>query len=172
MSIKALKAHLVTKPEKQLLQEIVKLYQQFSVVRDFYDSQISTEGANDVLSKYKKIIRDEFLPKHGFGDARLSVARKAVMDFKKLNGLNIHLVDLAIYYVETGIKFTNMYGDINEPFYNSMESMFAQSMKWMKQLNVESQFQQRAAKICHDTDGIGWGFDDGLCEIYSDYFDD
>lgn len=54
MSIKALKAHLVTKPEKQLLQEIVKLYQQFSVVRDFYDSQISTEGANDVLSKYKK----------------------------------------------------------------------------------------------------------------------
>lgn len=74
MSIKALKAHLVTKPEKQLLQEIVKLYQQFSVVRDFYDSQISTEGANDVLSKYKKIIRDEFLPKHGFGDARLSAA--------------------------------------------------------------------------------------------------
>ena len=56
MSIKALKAHLVTKPEKQMLQEIVKLYQQFSVVRDFYDSQISTEGANDVLSKYKKII--------------------------------------------------------------------------------------------------------------------
>ncbi|MGL5158041.1 MAG: DUF6155 family protein, partial [Acinetobacter junii] len=67
MSIKALKAHLVTKPEKQLLQEIVKLYQQFSVVRDFYDSQISAEGANDVLSKYKKIIQDEFLPKHGFG---------------------------------------------------------------------------------------------------------
>ena len=114
----------------------------------------------------------KFLPKHGFGDARLSVARKAVMDFKKLNGLNIHLVDLAIYYVETGVKFTNMYGDINEPFYNSMESMFAQAMKWMKQLNVESQFQQRAAKICHDTDNIGWGFHDGLCEIYSDYFDD
>ena len=42
MSIKALKAHLATKPEKQLLQEIVKLYQQFSVVRDFYDLQIST----------------------------------------------------------------------------------------------------------------------------------
>ena len=56
MSIKALKAHLVTKPEKELLQEIVKLYQQFSVVRDFYDSQISAEGANDVLSKYKKIL--------------------------------------------------------------------------------------------------------------------
>ena len=64
MSIKALKTHLVTKPEKELLQEIVKLYQQFSVVRDFYDSQISAEGANDVLSKYKKIIQDEFLPKH------------------------------------------------------------------------------------------------------------
>ena len=49
MSIKALKAHLVTKSEKELLQEIVKLYQQLSVVRDFYDSQISAEGANAVL---------------------------------------------------------------------------------------------------------------------------
>ena len=62
MSIKALKAYLVTKSEKELLQEIVKLYQQFSVVRDFYDSQISAEGANDVLSKYKKIIRMNFCP--------------------------------------------------------------------------------------------------------------
>ena len=172
MSIKALKAHLATKPEKQLLQEIVKLYQQFSVVRDFYDLQISTEGANEVLTKHKLIIKDEFLPKRGFGDGRLAVARKSVMDYKKLVGISETLVDLAFYYVEIGVQYTNTYGDIDEPFYNSMESMFAQAMKWMKQLNVESQFQQRAAKICHDTDNIGWGFHDGLCEIYSDYFDD
>jgi len=94
------------------------------------------------------------------------------MDYKKLVGISETLVDLAFYYVEIGVQYTNTYGDIDEPFYNSMESMFAQAMKWMKQLNVESQFQQRAAKICHDTDGIGWGFHDGLCETYSDYFGD
>ncbi len=44
MSIKALKAHLVTKSEKELLQEIVKLYQQFSVVRDFYPNSRKTSG--------------------------------------------------------------------------------------------------------------------------------
>jgi hypothetical protein len=52
------------------------------------------------------------------------------MDFKKLNGLNEYLIDLAFFYVEIGIEFSNTYGGIDEAFYG-MESMFA--MKWMQQ---------------------------------------
>jgi hypothetical protein len=37
------------------------------------------------LEKYKAIIKKEFFPARGFGEARLSVARKAVMDYKKLS---------------------------------------------------------------------------------------
>ncbi len=172
MSIQKLKAYLANKSEKELTREIIDLYQQFSGVKDFYNLRMSAEDANDIVAKHKTIIKDEFLPKRGFGDARLSVARKSVMDFKKLVGVHESLVDLALYYVEVGVQYTNTYGDINEPFYNSMESMFAQALKWMKQLNVAHQFQQRAAKICQDTDGMGWGFHDGLCETYADYFDE
>ena len=171
MTIQKLKAHLANKSQKELAREIVDLYQQFSVVKDFYMLQMSEDGANDILAKHRMIIKDEFLPRRSFGNARLSVARKAVMDFKKLSGINTHLIDLALYYVEVGVQYTNTYGDINEPFYNSMESMFTQAMKWMKQLKISDQFQQRAEQICEDTDGIGWGFHDRLCEIYSDYFD-
>ena len=172
MSIQKLKAHLANKSEKELTREIIDLYQQFSVVKDFYNLQLSAHEAYDIIAKHKMIIQNEFLPKRGFGDARLSVARKSVMDFKKLVGVHENLVDLALYYVEIGVQYTNAYGDIDEPFYNSMESMFTQAMKWMKQLDIAYQFQPRAAKICHDTEGIGWGFYDELCETYSNYFDE
>jgi len=31
-----------------------------------------------------------------------------------------------LHYVETGTEFTNTYGDIDEPFYNSLISMLNQ----------------------------------------------
>ena len=96
MSIQKLKAYLANKSEKELTREITDLYQQFSGVKDFYNLQMSAEGANDILAKHKTIIKDQFLPKRGFGDARLSVARKSVMDFKKLVGVHENLVDLAL----------------------------------------------------------------------------
>ena len=112
MSIQKLKAYLANKSEKELTREITDLYQQFSGVKDFYNLQMSAEGANDILAKHKTIIKDQFLPKRGFGDARLSVARKSVMDFKKSVGVHENLVDLALYYVEVGVQYTNTYGSL------------------------------------------------------------
>ncbi len=172
MSIQKLKVILSQKTEKELVTEIAGLYKRFSVVKDYYDAQISSESLTDVLKKYKSIILNEFLPKHGFGDAKLSVARKVVMDYKKLIGISESLVDLAIYYVEVGVLFTNQFGDIDEAFYNSMESMYLQALKWMKELGLQAHFQQRAKAICNDTYGIGWGFHDGLCETYSNFFEE
>lgn len=172
MSIVKLKAHLAQKSQKELIKELVELYQKFSAVKDFYELQLNPLGQDDILGKHKKIILDEFLPRRGEAEARLSVARKSVMDFKKLAGINESLVDIAFYYVEVGVKYTNMYGDINEAFYNSMESMFLQALKWMKQLKLFLHFQQRADAICKATVNIGWGFHDELCESYYQFFDE
>jgi len=171
MGIRDLKSFLSSKTEKELIEEISGLYRHFKNVRDFYDVQLSQDHAVDLLKQHKKILKDEFLPQRGFGDARLSVARKTVMDYKKIVGLNENLADLALYYVEIGVQYTNTYGDIDEPFYNSMETMFEQALKWMKQLNLLASFQSRAEKICAETENIGWGFHDMLGQIYSDYFD-
>jgi hypothetical protein len=55
---------------------------------------------------------------------RGSVARKAVSDYKKVSASKFGLADVMLYYVEMGVQFTNAYGDIDEAFYNSMESMY------------------------------------------------
>lgn len=75
-----------------------------------------------------------------------------------------------IYYVEMGVKFTNAYGDIEEPFYNSMESMYLNAAKFIVRHELQSLFQERCQELVTETRGIGWGFHDMLSEIYEEHF--
>ena len=76
-----------------------------------------------------------------------------------------------LYYVECGVRFTNDFGDIDENFYISMEKMFDQTLALLKKEDILDQFNDRASKILTDTDGMGWGFFDSLCEIYYNYYE-
>lgn len=74
------------------------------------------------------------------------------------------------YYVEQGVKYTLEYGDIDEPFYNSMESMYYNALELIKKDCLFDQFSSRCQKIVSDTLGIGWGFHDALEDLYKVYF--
>lgn len=112
-----------------------------------------------------------FFQKRGFGKLRLSNAKKAISDFKKICFNEDKLLDLMIFYVEMGVEFTNQYGDIDERFYNSIESMYESVMKKINDKNDRAlflKFRDRLLSIVDNTDGIGWGFHDALCGIYYD----
>ena len=74
-----------------------------------------------------------------------------------------------IFYVEIGVKFTNCYGDIDEPSYLSMESMYEKVVKFIISTKLEGMFKQRCLEIVNDTAGMGWGFHDQLSAIYHEY---
>lgn len=59
----------------------------------------------------------------------MSVAKKAIRDFKKISGKPLYIIDIMLHYVDQGVNFTEQYGDIGEPFYNSMEKMFEEAIK-------------------------------------------
>ena len=48
-----------------------------------------------------------------------------------------------LYYVEMGVQFTNAYGDIDEAFYNSMESMYERAVKYIAQHGMCGHFEER-----------------------------
>lgn len=73
-------------------------------------------------------------------------------------------------YVESGVYCTNEFGDIDEPFYNSMESMYESALKYLVQEDLLHEFQNRAEDIVTKTSGCGWGFHDGLNDLYHDYY--
>lgn len=76
------------------------------------------------LKKYRDKVYEAFYPKRRF-DYNLKQGKQAISDFKKLAPSAESLVDLMLFYVETGIEFTNDFGDINEVCYSSLESTFA-----------------------------------------------
>lgn len=163
--------HLKSLSTEQLIEEIKKLHKLYPDVREYYQAQLSENGEEELLKKYKKIIKDEFLPNRGWGgDAKLSIARKAVSDFTKLSKSNRNVADIMIYYVEIGVEYTNAFGDINEPFYASMERMYEKAAEYVLGYRIEYLFMSRFEKIVKDTENIGWGFNDNLREMFWEFF--
>ncbi len=82
------------------------------------------------------------------------------------------LADLMLFYVETGVQFTNDFGDINETFYSSIESTYLAVLKLIRNEGLLDKFSDRARKVVNDTIDIGWGFHDDLFDVYYQFYDD
>jgi len=165
-----LKQHLKSLSKDQLIKEIQTLSTKFLQVKQYYELRIKENTSNEILAVYKKRIKEEFFPTHGFGDGRLSVARKPIQEYKKIATDQLEIIDLMLYYVEIGVKYTRAYGDINEQFYNSMENMYENALGLIQQTNMHNDFYNRCKKIVTDTEGIGWGFYDNLSALFKTYF--
>ena len=173
MSLKLLRQHLRKKEQKELIDEIADLYRKFDSVKSYYQASVFNDDQG-VLEKYKQIIEYEFFPKsiHAEPPCRISVAKKAIADYKKLSCSDVNLVDIMLFYVECGVSFTNDYGDIDERFYNSMASVYVNACIFIHKNNLESRFQPRALTIVTDTSDCGWGFHDDLRDSYDQFFSD
>jgi len=172
MKINELKINLKESTKEELVKDIVDLFKKSEFVNDYYCSKYSDEGDISLLVKHKDIIENEFFPVNGFGDARLSVAKKSITEYKKINSNKKHIAELMVFYVENGVKYTNCYGDINEQFYLSMESMYGRALKFITDNKLEDEFRSRCKNIVMDTQGMGWGFHDQLCDTYYSYIDE
>jgi Family of unknown function (DUF6155) len=166
ITLNQLKQYLKTTSQEESNADITELFKRFPAVKEYYQIKLYPQAEKEVLAKYKKTVEDEFFPARGFGKARLSIAKKAISDYRKVCDNEIDTIDIMLFYVEQGIKFTLAYGDIDEAFYASMEGMYEKAVSAMTELNVKDIFDQRSRKIVTDTSGIGWGFHDTLSEIF------
>lgn len=165
LNINHLKQYLKNRSQMELIDDITEMFKKFQSVKDYYQIQIYPEDEKEIADKCKKIISDEFFPSRGLGKARLSVAKKAISEYKKLCTSDVALIDIMLFYVEQGVKFTNTYGDIDESFYISMEGMYEQALGAINP-ELKDIFRERCRKIKLDASGLGWGFEDALCEAY------
>jgi len=168
IKLNELKKELKGLNEKELTQLIVELYKMNTDAEQLLSIKFLGDEASEALFlKSKKQISDEFFPDRGDGKLRLKEAKKSISNFKKMtNDLN-RTVDLMLYYVEIGTEFTNTYGDIDERFYTSMESMFEKVVnECIKNEDLYVLFKDRMYTVVEDTDGIGWGYHDTLSYLY------
>lgn len=170
-SVRELRQHLGAKAPNELIDEIVALYKQFEAVQEFYTLRLNGTYGQELLDRYKGIITREFFQGRGPGPGRIAVARRAVMDYKKLVSAPEGLAEIMVHCVEMGVAYTRQYSDISAPFYASMESMYVGAIKHIQEHGLQDQFLERCKQIMRGTDGIGWGFNDTMVEIYYSYFE-
>jgi len=167
ITLTELKKHLRKKSDVELVEEIADLYKKFDSVKEYYRASFFNDD-EVVLQKYKDVITEEFFPRslHADPKARLSVARKAVRDYKKVSCSDAGYAEIMLHYVEVGIEFANTYGDIDSPFYSSMATMYFDTANFIHTHKMVDQFQERLYKMVNDTQDFGWGFHDSLAETY------
>jgi hypothetical protein len=171
LTAKQLEKHLNARSHDDLVIDILELFKRLDAAKDFYQLRLSSAPDEEVLERYKAQIKKEFFPARGFGRGRISIAKKPVSDYAKVSYSAVGQADMMLYYVEMGVEYTNAYGDIDEPFYNSMESMYERACKWIAKHGLLDEFSGRCLKIVWDTGNIGWGFHDTLGEIYHKYIE-
>ncbi|MBM7691304.1 hypothetical protein JOC77_000709 [Peribacillus deserti] len=168
LKLNELKKELKALDHKELIQLITEIYKVNKDVQHFLSNKfLGEEAINDLYKKTKKKVKDEFFPERGFGKLRLGEAKNAISNFKKLSSDELKTLDLMILYVELGTEFTNAYGDINMKFYDSMVSMFDKVViECHKNEKVLNSFKSRLYTIVQESEGIGWGYHEVLCDIY------
>lgn len=170
MGLTELKKELQKLDKAKLIELIADMYKKNKSVKEYLDFYVDP-NEKELFNTYRTKVIEAFYPKRG-DSLKLKDGKKAISDFKKFEPSPELIADLILVYVETGIRFTNDYGDIDEGFYSSLESAYSDALSLMKKVSVLDKFKARAEKAVRDTNGIGWGFHHYLREVYSEFYDE
>jgi hypothetical protein len=165
----SLKSDLAKLDKKALIEIIADLGKKNKAVQEYLSFYFKPDE-DGLFEKYKTKVYEAFFTKRGYG-YNLKQGKQAISDFKKLGPSEDLVADLMLFYVETGVEFTNDFGDIDATFYSSLESTFSAALKIMKKEDVLDKFKDRAARILKDTRNIGWGFHDVLCDTFYQFYE-
>jgi hypothetical protein len=164
----AVRQQLATWDKPALLALVKDLYEAAAENRDFIHARSKAgEWGGEALEKYRGKIVEQFFPARGFGKLKLGEARKAIRDYRKATGNLPGTAELLMTYVENGARFTHEFGDIDERFYSSLESVLEELAALLRgeARGMYPQFSDRLARVEQMTDGIGWGFHDFVGDV-------
>ncbi|HEV8367182.1 MAG TPA: hypothetical protein VGQ39_04450 [Pyrinomonadaceae bacterium] len=164
----ALRCHLATWDQPALLALVKDLYETADGNRDFIRARcLAAESGGEILEKYRRKIVEQFYPSRGEAKLKLGDARKAIKDYRKATGNLAGTAELLMTYVEQGAEFTHDYGDIDERFYNSVESALDElaNLLLREAPGVYPQLSERLARVERITGNIGWGFHDYIGDV-------
>jgi hypothetical protein len=163
-----IKAALGSLDKPELIALLKDLFDRSTESRAFLSACFLANGVPDaIVDKYRKRIVEQFFPKRGQGKLDLRVARRTIRDYRKATSDLAGTIDLMLTYVESGTEFTNQFGDINEAFYNSLESVLDEMVSLLRTAEgaaLYPRFQDRVNRLARIAGGIGWGYGDHVAE--------
>lgn len=158
--------------QNELISLIGELYRLNNENKHFINARCS-ETCEEAIKPYRLLVQKFISPDIRYGNERIekAKARKSISDYWKATRDDNGKIDLMLHYVECGTQFTLTYGDIDEPFYNSLASMFQQTIVEIKKLplnKITENFIHRLNDIVHAAKNIGWGYGDEVNELFDE----
>lgn len=169
MSKLHLKKLLVTMDKSEIISLVLEMYDTKKEIKEYLDYYV-TPNEKEKFEKYKKIIQAEYSLTTHFPKTRLSVAKKAISDFSKLNPSPELEAELMIFLVECGCQFTYNYGDMSEGFYDGMYNNFVKALKFMKKNSLLKIFRPNVERCVKWASPCGYGFADDIASIFYEYY--
>ncbi len=170
MGLNEVKKELNRLSKEKLIKLIADLYKKNKSVKEYLDFY-SNPDEKEQIKKYRDKVFEAFYPTRG-SKLDLRKGKQTISDFKKLGTSQELLAELMLFFVETGVAYTNDFGDINENFYVSLEKTFVQALTLLEKENILDKFAERANKVEEESYGIGWGFYDYISEVFYDFYPD
>lgn len=104
---------------------------------------------------------------------RLTDARKAIRDYRKVTGDVQGTIDLLLSFVETGTDFTREYGGIDSRFYNSLTSALNEIDELLGGGGdpLYANFRDRLWAVADASRQIGWGYGDYVNDVVAELDD-
>lgn len=154
--------------------ELIELLQTLSLqnpaVENFLAMKFDPNRPEPDFEQYKRVVSEEFFPDRGYGDSCPAVAYRMLQRVEAEANSPSQVLDFLFFCIETGIQYTNDYGDINEEFYIAFEDLFERAAKLAIARGLSSQYREQSQAIVDSTSDIGWGFHDELSSIFEKYF--
>ena len=124
-----------------------------------------------LLEKCRQRIEENFFAEDEWGTPQLPnmlVAARPIANYRQTTGDVLGTLELMLTFVETGTRFTNQYGDIDEPFYEGLELMLADFRDLLlanPNLYAETDLAQRLISLGRKAGSLGWGYGDTVTEV-------
>ncbi|MDZ7692121.1 MAG: DUF6155 family protein [Balneolaceae bacterium] len=166
-SIKTLIKDLEPDELREVILELCKLEPKNKQFLQLYLQSSDAVDIKSIVNEAKKKIHGHFYGRSMFPKVDLSNARKTVSEYSKvLKEYPSQIADLKLYYVEIGTELTNEFGDINEGFYSSLESMFESFCNQIKKHPIYfKKFEDRIYELQIACQNIGWGYGDVIDDL-------
>lgn len=176
LTLAQLKKSLADLDSKQLTDLICTLYKENDPAKKMLNLRFQDPSYEETLfEEYKEKMDKIIHPRRGPLDVdfKAGALRSLISEFKKLHPSIQNILKLQMFFVSGALEFTIEYGDIDEPFYDSLCSMYetvATTLKKQNDLKLFQYFQPELEEDIQIARNFGWGVEDYLEEVYQDLF--
>ncbi|MEO6883847.1 MAG: DUF6155 family protein [Bacteroidia bacterium] len=167
---KALLKHLQKSDKEDIIQEIIRLFDRFKNVQEFYKAELS-EDENPILEIYKKRITNAYSSAHPSERRTNMNVNKLIRDFKKTTIYADDLTSLLLHRVACGIDAFSRDNKRSETFYKCIVSSFKEAIETINANENWNKYEQYLEQLIEKSASGKFAVSERLQDLYLTIFD-